>query len=318
MLNESITPLMPDETQPMTAFPDAAFSDAAFPDAVEPNWSYEDAFVRNRGLITDEGQHRLRNCRVAIAGMGGVGGIHLETLARLGIGQFTIADPDVFEVVNFNRQAGANCSTIGRSKVEVMAKIARQINPEVKLRTFNGPIDASNADEFLHDADLFIDAVDFFSLDLRRMLFRKAARRNIYAITAGPIGFSTAWLTFDPMGMSFDSYFDLHDDMDRLDGLIAFGVGLAPAATQMAYLDLQKVNINSRTGPSTAAACQLCAGVAAIDAVRILTGGDGIRTAPSYSQFDAYRHILRKGYLPWGNRHPWQRFKRWWLRKKFK
>ena len=279
-------------------------------------WSYEEAFQRNRGLISPEEQEKLRNSRVAIAGMGGVGGIHLETLARLGIGRFTIADPDVFEVANTNRQVGATCSTMGRSKAEVMAEIARDINPEVDIRIFSDPIDAENADEFLSEADLFIDGVDFFSIGLRRMLFQKAAEHGLYSITAGPIGLSTAWLIFSPTGMSFDRYFDLHDGMDQLDSLIAFAVGVAPPATQIAYMDLKKVNIGSRTGPSTSAACQLCAGVASIEALKILIDRGSLRPALWYFQFDAYRGILRQGYLRWGNRGPIQRIKRAILRNR--
>ena len=94
-----------------------------------PQWSYAEAFKRNRGLITEEEQEKLRNSRVAIAGMGGVGGVHLVTLARLGIGKFTIADPDVFEVANFNRQYGATISNVGRNKAEAMAEAALDINP---------------------------------------------------------------------------------------------------------------------------------------------------------------------------------------------
>jgi molybdopterin/thiamine biosynthesis adenylyltransferase len=280
-------------------------------------WSYDEAFVRNLGLISSEEQQRLRNSRVAIAGMGGVGGSHLIALARLGIGRFTIADPDVFELANRNRQVGAKCSTIGQSKVEVMAKIARDINPEVDLRVLDKPIDAANADEFLRDADLFIDGVDFFSVELRRILFRNAANRGIYGITAGPIGFSTAWLVFSPAGMSFDRYFDLQDGMKPLDSLIAFAVGLTPAATHLAYLDLNKVDVNSRIGPSVGAACQLCAGVTAIESAKILTGRGRLRPAPWYFQFDAYRQVLRRGYLLGGNRHPWQKLKRWWLGRRF-
>ena len=55
------------------------------------NWSYEEAFSRNLGIFTKEEQETLRNSRVAIIGMGGVGGVHLMTLTRLGIGKFTIA-----------------------------------------------------------------------------------------------------------------------------------------------------------------------------------------------------------------------------------
>ena len=81
--------------------------------------------------------------------MGGVGGVHLVTLARLGIGKFTLADPDTFEVGNFNRQYGATISNLGRNKAEAMASIALDINPELDLQTTYDAIDESNADRFL-------------------------------------------------------------------------------------------------------------------------------------------------------------------------
>ena len=146
-------------------------------------WSYEEAFKRNRGLITEEEQEKLRNSRVAIAGMGGVGGVHLVTLARLGIGKFTIADPDVFEVANFNRQYGATISNLGRNKAEAMAETALDINPELDLRVMPEAVDEANVDEFLEGADLFVDGLDFFAIEARRLVFRRAAERGIWAIT---------------------------------------------------------------------------------------------------------------------------------------
>ena len=124
--------------------------------------------------------------------MGGVGGIHLVTLARLGIGAFHVADPDVFEIANFNRQYGATTRGLGRPKVEVMAEEARAINPELEIRVFAEPIGPANVGEFLDGVDLVIDGIDFFALDVRRLVFREARRRGIWAITAGPIGFSAA------------------------------------------------------------------------------------------------------------------------------
>src|SRR5687767_1077946 len=104
-------------------------------------WSYKEAFKRNRGLINDADQEKLRNSRVAIAGMGGVGGAHLLTLARMGIGAFNIADPDVFEVANFNRQVGATISNLGRNKAEAMADAVADVNPQVKLNVFAEAVD---------------------------------------------------------------------------------------------------------------------------------------------------------------------------------
>lgn len=109
-----------------------------------------------------------------------------------------------------------------------------------------------NVDRFLEDVDLLIDAVDFFAFDARRMLFREAARRGIWVVTAGPIGFSTAWLAFDPKGMSFDNYFDLRDGMAAVDQFAAFAIGLAPRSTHIPYFDFSYVDQNGR-GPSVAA-----------------------------------------------------------------
>ncbi len=79
-------------------------------------FSYDLAFTRNLGWLNEGEQLALRGKCVAIAGMGGVGGVELLTLARLGIGQFRIADFDRFDIVNFNRQIGATVQTIGRPK----------------------------------------------------------------------------------------------------------------------------------------------------------------------------------------------------------
>ena len=287
-------------------------------DAGPPGWDYQQAFSRNLGLLTAAEQERLRNARVAIPGLGGVGGIHLVTLTRLGIGKFSIADPDHFEMANFNRQSGANLGSLGRSKVEVMAELARSINPEADIRTWPAAIESENVDEFLRDVDFVVDGIDFFAISARRLVFREARRRGIWAHTAGPIGFSAAWLTFAPDGMSFDEYFDLNDAQDQLEQLIAFAVGLTPKATHLAYLDLSRVKPGSGAAPSSALACQLCGGVAAAETLRVLLGRGPVRAAPHYFQFDAYRQQFRRGRLLAGNRNPWQRVKRRWLLRRFR
>ncbi len=288
-----------------------ALATAVAPTRVETSpWSYEEAFARNLGLISRDEQEILRNARVAIAGMGGVGGVHLLTLARLGIGRFTIADPDTFEVANFNRQAGANTATLGRGKAEVMAEQARLINPDADIEVIHDVVDTHNVDEFFRGADIFIDGVDFFSIAARRLLFRAAFERGLWAITAGPIGFSAGWLSFDPRGMTFDQYFDLRDGQPQLDQLIAFAVGLTPRATHLGYLDLSQVSLEKRQGPSASIACQLASGMAGAETIKVLLGRGHVRAAPNYAQFDAYRGKLRQGRLAFGNRHPMQRLKR--------
>lgn len=281
-----------------------------------PAFSYEQAFARHLGLIDPDEQARIRRSRVAILGMGGVGGIHLVTLARLGVGSFHIADPDRFELANFNRQYGASMNTIGRGKAEVMAEQARAINPEIQLRVFSEAVTPANVGAVLEGVDVLVDGIDFFALEARRLVFREARRRGIWAVTAGPLGFSTAWIVFSPTGMSFDDYFDFDYATDPLDQLVAFLVGLAPGATHRTYMDLSRADPTTGRGPSAGLACHLCSGVAAAEVLKILLKRSPVSPAPCYFQFDAYRHTLAHGCLPGGNGHFWRRFKRRLVRKK--
>jgi len=124
-----------------------------------PPFDYQTAFSRNIGWVTEAEQQILASKRVAIAGMGGVGGFHLLTLARLGVGKFNIADLDTFELANLNRQAGASLSTLGRPKVEVLAEMARDINPEADIRVFPHGVNAQNLAEFCQAVDLDVDGL---------------------------------------------------------------------------------------------------------------------------------------------------------------
>lgn len=275
------------------------------PDA-NANFDYHEAFARNIGWVTEAEQAALRGKRIAIAGMGGVGGVHLLTLTRLGIGAFNIADMDTFDVVNFNRQAGASMSTVGQPKAEVMARMAKDINPELDIRIFDRGVDAGNLDDFLAGADLYVDGLDFFAFTARRDTFYACHRLGVPAVTAAPLGMGTAVLSFLPGRMSFEEYFRL-EGCDEDEMAVRFLLGLSPAMLQRGYIaDPTRVDFDARRGPSTVAACQLCAGVTATEALKILLGRGKVICAPWGFQFDAYRNRYVKTWRPWGNRNPIQ------------
>jgi molybdopterin/thiamine biosynthesis adenylyltransferase len=270
-------------------------------------FQYEQAFSRNIGWVTREEQSALRNKRVAIAGGGGVGGVHLMTLARLGISKFHIADFDRFDIVNFNRQVGANMSTLGEPKVEVMARMARDVNPEIDIKVFPEGINEANLGQFLDGVDLYVDALDFFAFGIRQRTFALCAERGIPATTAAPLGMGAALLNFMPGKMTFEEYFQWGERSDQ-EKAIRFVVGLAPAGLHRPYLVVpEAVNFAERRGPSTFMACQLCAGIAATEALKILLGRGRVLAAPHGLQFDAYRNKLSHTWRPGGNSHPIQR-----------
>ena len=98
------------------------------------SFDYDRAFSRNIGWVTLAEQAKLKKSRIAIAGLGGVGGAHLLALTRLGIGNFNISDFDDFDVHNLNRQAGAFMPFMGKAKIETVARLAHDINPELDIR----------------------------------------------------------------------------------------------------------------------------------------------------------------------------------------
>lgn len=121
----------------------------------------KDQFKRFALLIGPESLELLKDKKVAVFGLGGVGGNVCDALARSGIGQLTIIDNDVVDITNINRQLIANLDVVGQNKVDVMEKHLKSINPDivvVKKKMFYLP---ENAEEFyLSDYDYVIDAID--------------------------------------------------------------------------------------------------------------------------------------------------------------
>jgi molybdopterin/thiamine biosynthesis adenylyltransferase len=272
-----------------------------------PTFDYHTAFSRNIGWVTPAEQALLRTRRVAIAGLGGVGGSHLLTLTRLGIGAFTIADLDRFELANFNRQAGANLKTVGREKVNVLADMARDINPELDIREYAGGVNADNVEDFLDDADIYVDGLDYFAVAARRTVFAACASQGIPAVTAAPLGMGAAVVNFLPGKMTFEEFFRLEGHPEE-EQLIRFLLGLSPAMLQRPYLvHPQAVDFAAHKGPSTPMACHICAGMAATQTLKILLNRGKVLSAPWGQQFDAYRDRYTRTWRPGGNRNPLQR-----------
>ncbi|RFP15806.1 MULTISPECIES: ThiF family adenylyltransferase [unclassified Duganella] len=270
-------------------------------------FSYQQAFARNIGWVTQAEQSVLRGKRIAIAGMGGVGGVHLLTLARLGVGAFHVADFDTFDIANFNRQVGATMSTLGLPKVDVLAEMARDINPEVQVVRFPGGVNSGNLAQFFEGVDLYVDGLDFFAFGARQATFAACARLGIPAITAAPLGMGTAVLNFLPGQMTFEEYFGWGSLPDE-EKALRFLVGLAPAGLHARYLvDPSSINLKEQRGPSTIMGCELCAGAAATEALKILLNRGQVDAAPRGYHFDAYRNKLVRTWRPGGHRHPLQR-----------
>jgi tRNA A37 threonylcarbamoyladenosine dehydratase len=120
-----------------------------------------DQYSRTRLLLGDEAIARLRNARVALFGLGGVGGYTAEALARSGIGALDLIDNDTISLTNLNRQLLATHSTIGKYKVDVAAQRIHDIDPTICVRTYKTFYLPETAGEFdFTQYDYIIDAID--------------------------------------------------------------------------------------------------------------------------------------------------------------
>lgn len=279
-------------------------------------FAYDEAFSRNLGWVTPAEQARLRDVRVAIAGLGGVGGVYLLTLARLGIGRFSVAEFDHYALANFNRQVGATMASLDRPKLDVMLEMARDINPTLDVRVFDRGLDAHNVDAFLSGVHVYLDGLDFFALDIRQRTFARCHDKGIPAVTVAPLGLGAALLNFVPGHMSFEDYFGFEGQSDD-ERALRFLVGLSPSMLQMGYLVAPEyVNFHERRGPSTVIGPQLCSGIAAAQVLKLVLQRGPVLAAPWGLHFDAYRNRLRRTWRPGGYRHPLQRLLRAIARRK--
>src|SRR3954447_26266202 len=120
---------------------------------------YEELFTRNIGFVDENEQAILRRARFAVLGVGGMGGVVAQILARSGVGALTILDKDAFEPSNNNRQVYARTDTWGRGKVEVTAEELPRINPDIRVRTFDH-FGADNVDAVLQGVDVVVNGMD--------------------------------------------------------------------------------------------------------------------------------------------------------------
>ena len=140
-------------------------------------------FQRTALLLGEEAVDTLKNKRVAVFGIGGVGGYVCEALVRSGIGAFDLIDSDVVDITNLNRQIIATHSTISRRKVDVMKERMLDINPEVEVRTWNTFFLPANASGFpFEEYDYVVDAVDTVSAKIELIL--RAKEMGIPVISA--------------------------------------------------------------------------------------------------------------------------------------
>lgn len=254
-------------------------------------FSWESAFARNLPLLTDDEWARVRRTRVGIGGLGGCGSNHLLALTRMGFEKFVVADPDVFDLSNLNRQAGASLSTLGQPKVDVMRRMVLDINPDASIIVYPEGLGPDSIPEFVSQADIGINAIDFFRVDLYAPYHDTFRDQGKYSIVgASPFAFGAAMTVIGPDSESFETSFGMRAGDSRVDMLRKFTSTLAPSGFARSYL---VPGVNEIRDPleqtaigSSAAALHLCTALTGVEVLCIVTGRRRPTLAPRMVEID--------------------------------
>jgi len=159
-------------------------------------FDYSSAFQINSSIFSTDEQDILRNARVTIAGIGGIGGTMAIILARSGITNFTLFDPDIYEESNSNRQIGCFVDTLGRYKSEVIKGEILRINPEADVEAYTRKLSFDELGELIDRSDVIIPAADDFAFSSKVIIM--AEKQKKCAIAVMPSGLTGYVMVFPP------------------------------------------------------------------------------------------------------------------------
>lgn len=266
--------------------------------------TYEALFSRNLGIFTPEQQARIRSLRVAIAGVGGAGGALAVSLARLGVGELRLADPEDFEPSNINRQFGAYVDTLGSNKASVIAAEIARINPQAHVEVFTDGVTAANVADFVSDCDCVVDEVDFYAVDAELLLHDAAREAGLPVFQGLMVGSLASFMWFSPAGASFRDLFCV-DGTPSIAAIIEGMLPVMPVEAEAHPEMLEAVLAGERVPISSWAHSAFATGLFLLeDIVRVMVIDDpAIGPAPDLYCVDLHRRCFiyrRHGVVSYG------------------
>lgn len=171
--------------------------------------NYMERTDRNMGVITVQEQQKLRRMTVAIAGCGGMGGLIAERLVRVGVGRIKLADNQIFEPSNLNRQFASNLQTLGFNKAESVAAEIKKIAADFEVEVFAQGVTEQNVASFVSGADIVCDEIEFFEIPARIWLHRAARSAGVPVFNCNVVGFGTRIFLFTPESMTMEEFLDI-------------------------------------------------------------------------------------------------------------
>jgi len=176
--------------------------------------TYWEIVDRQKGILSKREQLMLKNSQITIIGCGGIGGAVIEMLARMGVGKLRIADKDVFDLSNINRQLMSNIKNIGKSKTKITEYEIRSINPFLEVEAFDEELNNKNVSRIINGSDLVVDGLDNL---LSRVIVSRCAKKLDIPFIHGAIHGTMGQITvFSKSTPTYEELFKLPSSGNKL------------------------------------------------------------------------------------------------------
>jgi len=261
---------------------------------------YQSLFTRNHDLISHPEQNKIRKTAIAIAGVGGIGGLVAERLIRFGVERIKITDPGIFEKSNINRQYGSSFPSLGRNKAQEIHNQLKKMNPRAAIAcNKKGITSQKDADSFVEGCSIIVDTMDYGLFKQAIFLQRAARKNNAYYLFSSAIGFGTQVVIFEPGGYTLEEYNNLIKDADisGSDPIKIAPESIMPDIPQyiiksLGITKLKQIISGKRLPPVNSVGVGLSSIITAYEVINIILKKSPIVTAPEYLYID----MLEKKY----------------------
>lgn len=210
-------------------------------------YTYDQMFQRNIGVFTQEEQDKIKSLKIVIIGVGGLGAPTAENLARLGVGELRLVEPDVFEVSNLNRQTGANVDTLGQNKAQAMSELIQKINPKIKVSVISKKIHNEELRKIISDCDIIVDGIDFFNINDTLELHNIAKTEKIPIVSAQGCISMITFSFFSPGGLYMSDLIQNGDINNMIGQVIGLTFPVLPRELNQKMLNDFLSNINNNS-----------------------------------------------------------------------
>ena len=160
----------------------------------------------------EEGQLQINKLTVGVAGLGGMGSNVVNALARLGVGEIRIADPDIIESSNINRQIIAFKNTVGQTKAQAMWDQLINIGDDINIKMWDEGITKENASDFVNGCDIIVDEIDVFPTEVHVHLHRAANKLNIPIYSGYIVGLAVHLYKFHGSDFTIEDFFEKEEN----------------------------------------------------------------------------------------------------------